>query len=321
MSKLQRFLLLLLILLPAFWLRIFLLDGQSLWWDEGISLHLATSSFAEIAANRAANIHPPLYFFLLKIWVTLTGTTPFAARYFSALASFLQVALVYAVLRDWFGRRTAVIGLVLTAVWSLSVVYGQETRVYAFLPLTYLLVLLLAHRVALNQPTRRTWLALGVAEWLALTYGLYALIWIALTLTLSLLSRNARTALAGLLGLWLLATIIGPRLATNAAVQLAPRPSPEAFWAEVRVSVVSAAQAVIERERFFAPFGPEGPGRALLTLALDDSDPTVREASVSSAPVTRQITMMPARPAKRDRGEFWSLFRNDIKSGNSQNIV
>ena len=101
MSKLQRLLLLLLILLPAFWLRIFLLDGQSLWWDEGISLHLATSSFAEIAANRAANIHPPLYFFLLKIWVTLTGTTPFAARYFSALASFLQVALMYAVLRDW----------------------------------------------------------------------------------------------------------------------------------------------------------------------------------------------------------------------------
>ena len=168
MSKLQRFLLLLLILLPAFWLRIFLLDGQSLWWDEGISLHLATSSFAEIAINRAANIHPPLYFFLLKIWVTLTGTTPFAARYFSALASFLQVALVYAVLRDWFGRRTAVIGLVLTAVWSLSVVYGQEARVYALLPLAYLWLLLLAHRVTLEQPTRRIWLVLGVAEWLAL---------------------------------------------------------------------------------------------------------------------------------------------------------
>ncbi|WP_420644278.1 glycosyltransferase family 39 protein [Candidatus Leptofilum sp.] len=168
MSKLQRLLLLLLILLPAFWLRLFLLDGQSLWWDEGISLHLATSSFAEIAANRAANIHPPLYFFLLKIWVSLTGTTPFAARFFSVLASFLQVVLLYGVLRDWFGRRTAVIGMVLTAVWSLSVVYGQEVRVYAFLPLTYLLILLLAHRVAWEQPTRRTWLALGFAEWLAL---------------------------------------------------------------------------------------------------------------------------------------------------------
>ena len=168
MSRRRWLFLLLLMLLPAFWLRLFLLDGQSLWWDEGISLHLATSSFAEIVANRAANIHPPLYFFLLKIWVMLTGTTSFAARYFSVLASFLQVALVYALLRDWFGRRTAVIGLVLTAVYALSIVYAQEVRVYAFLPLTYLLILLLAHRVAQEQPTRRLWLALGVAEWVAL---------------------------------------------------------------------------------------------------------------------------------------------------------
>ncbi len=94
--------------------------------------------------------------------------------------------------------------------------------------LAVLLILPLTLLAAMADPAR--------AAWLALTYGLYALIWIALTLTLSLLSRNARTALAGLLGLWLLATIIGPRLATNAAVQLAPLPSPEAFWAEVRVS-------------------------------------------------------------------------------------
>ena len=52
-------------LLLAFALRLYRLDGQSIWVDEGISLHLATSSLAEIIANRAANIHPPLYFFLL----------------------------------------------------------------------------------------------------------------------------------------------------------------------------------------------------------------------------------------------------------------
>ena len=168
MSRIQRFGLLVLILLPAFWLRLYLLDGQSLWWDEGISLHLATSSFSEIVANRVTNIHPPLYFFLLKIWVVLTGTTAFAARYFSVLVSFLQMALVYAVLRRWFGRGTAVIGLVLTAVWSLSIIYAQEVRVYAFLPLVYLLLVFLTQEVVNGTPKRKIWLWLGVVEWVAL---------------------------------------------------------------------------------------------------------------------------------------------------------
>ena len=168
MSHSQRVGLLILLLLPAYWLRLFLLDSQSLWWDEGISLHLATATFAEIAANRAANIHPPLYFFLLKIWVSLTGTTPFAARYSSVLGSFMQMALVYAVLRRWFGRSTAVIGLVLTAVWSLSIIYAQEVRVYAFLPLVYLLLLLLTQEVVAGTPNRKTWLWLGLVEWIAL---------------------------------------------------------------------------------------------------------------------------------------------------------
>ncbi|MCC6606366.1 MAG: glycosyltransferase family 39 protein [Anaerolineae bacterium] len=165
---LGRWLWLLPILLLAFWLRLFLLDGQSLWWDEGISLHLATSSLAEIVANRVVNIHPPLYFFLLKLWVALTGTTVFAARYSSVLGSFLQLALVYAVLRRWFGRSSATIGLVVTAVWSLSIVYGQELRAYAFLPLVYLLLLWLAWEIGLGTPTRRRWLALGVVEWVTL---------------------------------------------------------------------------------------------------------------------------------------------------------
>ncbi|VAW43465.1 hypothetical protein MNBD_CHLOROFLEXI01-542 [hydrothermal vent metagenome] len=170
MSRLPRLPLLIAILLFGFWLRLYQLDGQSLWWDEGISLHLATSSIAEIAANRVTNIHPPLYFFMLKIWVTLTGTTAFAARYFSVMASFTQMALIYALLRRWFGRQTAVIGLLLTAVWSLSIIYAQEVRVYAFLPLIYLILLFLTWQIVEEQSEAqpKAWLLLAVFEWIGL---------------------------------------------------------------------------------------------------------------------------------------------------------
>ena len=66
------------------------LEAQSIWWDEGISLHLAGVPWRQLLADRAANIHPPLYFVLLKAWLALTGLTPFSGRYLSALAVFLQ---------------------------------------------------------------------------------------------------------------------------------------------------------------------------------------------------------------------------------------
>ncbi len=164
--------LLIILLLAAFWLRLFRLDAQSLWWDEGISLNLAVSSLREIIADRVVNIHPPLYFFGLKGWVALTGLTPFTARYASVLASWLQVTAVYAICRRWFGRSAVVwtaTGLI--AISPLSVIYGQETRVYAFLPLIYLA--LLAVTSHLIRPSSRTaslrpWLWLGLVEWLGL---------------------------------------------------------------------------------------------------------------------------------------------------------
>ncbi len=118
-----------------FALLVLTLDGQSLWWDEGISLHLATSSWSEIVADRAANIHPPLYFFALKVWVGLAGHTPFAARYLSTLAATLLPAMVYTGVRRRVDPRTGRSAALLTALAPPFVIYGQEVRAYAFLPL------------------------------------------------------------------------------------------------------------------------------------------------------------------------------------------
>ena len=175
----------------AFVLRLYRLDGQSIWVDEGISLHLANSSLAEIVANRAANIHPPLYFFLLKGWVTLAGDSIFSARFFSAMASLLQVAAVYAIARRWLGRPTARIAAVLTVLSPLSVIYAQEIRGYALLPLVYLVLLGTTHELSQKPgPHRRAfWLLLGIVEtvglhlhYTVLTVVAYIGVWSFLTL-------------------------------------------------------------------------------------------------------------------------------------------
>jgi len=175
------------LLLAAYALRLYRLDAQSLWWDEGISLHLATSSAAGIVLDRLGNIHPPLYFFLLKGWLALVGVSPFTGRYLSVLAGLLQVALVWALAagslplwgrvreRGVARQEDKTLSLTLSqgarghVAWPwlaaglmllspLSVIYSQEIRVYALLPVVYLIMLLLAGRLLYGSPgdTRRS---------------------------------------------------------------------------------------------------------------------------------------------------------------------
>ena len=90
----------------SFTLRLFHLNGQSIWWDEAISLHLATSTVADLLTDRAAHVHPPLYFLLLKGWIAMSGTNAFSARFFSAWFNTLLVPTVYAFGRRWLDSRT-----------------------------------------------------------------------------------------------------------------------------------------------------------------------------------------------------------------------
>lgn len=170
-----RWLLMVVLLLAGFALRLYRLDYQSVWWDEGISLHLATSGMGEIILDRLNNIHPPLYFFILKGWLALVGVTPFTGRYLSTLAGFAQIAVVFAVARHWSGRvyrdRSPIpwIAAFLLLISPLSVIYAQEIRVYAMLPLCYLAMLWQAERLLDGERlTARSLLILGVLQWTGL---------------------------------------------------------------------------------------------------------------------------------------------------------
>ena len=81
------------ILLIAAMGRILHIGDQSLWLDEGIS-YWNQKQPDMIAWISVKDVHPPLYFWLLHVWIQLTGTTAVAMRMFSALTAMLSVAAV-----------------------------------------------------------------------------------------------------------------------------------------------------------------------------------------------------------------------------------
>ena len=158
----------LLLVLLAFGLRAWRLDGQSLWWDEGFSLRLAEQTLLQIIYG---DFHPPLYHLLLAGWIRIAGTSDFAARFLSVLIGTLMVPLTYRLAAHLFDRGTARLAALLVAASPVLVWYSQEARMYALMALEYLALLLLFHR--LTDPGRppagrAIWLAFALVEIAAL---------------------------------------------------------------------------------------------------------------------------------------------------------
>lgn len=154
-------------------LRLHRLGGQSLWSDEGNSLALAQAGFADIARRTALDIHPPLYYWLLKLNLAAFGHSEFAARFLSTALSLLLVAVVIALGRRLFGPTTGVLAGLLTTVAPFQVYYAQEARMYSLLALLGGLSFYFAHLVwQSNSSAQRKVSGLGYV--LAATAGLYS---------------------------------------------------------------------------------------------------------------------------------------------------
>jgi hypothetical protein len=137
----------LLILGLAFSLRLYHLDFQSIWWDEGHSIFVASQPIPQIPTLPAMDVHPPAYFMLLHLWLGLTGQSEFALRYLSVLFSMLTVALLwrfaYSILRSNFSpippapllpcSPAPFLASLLATLSPLYVAYAQEVRSYAMI--------------------------------------------------------------------------------------------------------------------------------------------------------------------------------------------
>ncbi|TAK30043.1 MAG: hypothetical protein EPO21_20045 [Chloroflexota bacterium] len=154
------------LLLLAFGLRVYRLDGQSLWHDEGLSLDLASQSVRTLLSTGSSLDHPPLYFLILHFWLRLVGSSDFSIRALSLFMSLPVVPLLYILARRWTGRWAATATALLAAVSPLYLYYAQEARMYALATT----LTMGATVILLSKPTsswKERWL-----RWLA--YGLCA---------------------------------------------------------------------------------------------------------------------------------------------------
>jgi 4-amino-4-deoxy-L-arabinose transferase-like glycosyltransferase len=200
--------LLLLVLLLALALRVFQLDTQSIWYDEGLSIQMAAQDPAQAIALSAATDHPPLHALLLGAWLRVTGEADFVVRYLSVLCGVLVVALAYA-LGKRYDERAGLMAAGLMAIAPLAVYFSQETRGYMLLTALILIATLAALRLVDGDRRTRIWLAYVASMALALyTHYFAAFAWAAINVGYATLDFRSLWKLRKSFWQWLLAQLL-----------------------------------------------------------------------------------------------------------------
>lgn len=142
-----------LLLLSAYGLRLYGLTAQSLWRDEVDALRFAQlplSNYLSIFSQPGQN--GPLYFLVLRSWISLAGTSEFSLRYFSLLPGVVAVALTLALGRRLFIAPIGLIAAALVAASPYLVWYSQEAKMYALVTALALLSLYALRRATAGPP-------------------------------------------------------------------------------------------------------------------------------------------------------------------------
>ncbi len=148
----------LLFCLVGFTLRVQQLDFQPLWGDEGWSFYLALHPLFDLLALTAIDIHPPLYYILLKVWLSGVGVGAEEARLFSVVVGTLLIPTAHGLGNRLFNRMVGLISAGIIAVMPMAVYYAQEVRMYGLVTLLGALSLYWFIRLQREPSNRTVWL-------------------------------------------------------------------------------------------------------------------------------------------------------------------
>lgn len=136
--------------------------NDGLWGDEGYSLALIEWDFSKLTEITLYDVHPPLYYYILKLFTSLGGDLVIMSKIVSVLP-FVGV-LVYGAtfLRKDFGLFPASFITFILCSAPQYVRYSTEIRMYSWAIVFVAATLLHAYEVLDNPKQIKSWIWLGV---------------------------------------------------------------------------------------------------------------------------------------------------------------
>jgi mannosyltransferase len=122
---------LIVIFLAGAGLRFYNLTKISLWHDEAFSALLIKYNWGEMIYRIGLDVHPPMYYFFLRVWHYIFGYSLFSLRSMSVAFGLATIIAVYVLVKRFFGTtQAALIAASLVAFNPFQVQYVTEARMY-----------------------------------------------------------------------------------------------------------------------------------------------------------------------------------------------
>lgn len=153
--------------------------NQSIWFDESYGAYLVRFKFSDIVHFTSNDVHPPLYYFLLKTWAHFFGFNVVSMRLLSTMLGAGAILFAFKWLKYKYGAKAAFIGSLALATSPFIVRYGQEMRMYTlvlfiFFAATYFM------QIAIDSKKKFYWIIYGILVALGMwTHYFMALAWCA----------------------------------------------------------------------------------------------------------------------------------------------
>lgn len=115
------------------------------WFDEAYTLNLIKHSYTDIWNYTAGDVHPPMYYYLLKLYLSIFGYQISNARFFSAIPIILMVLVGCTFIRKLWGNKTAIFFIFFLILTPTTQYMNGEIRMYSWAALFTLLTSIFAY--------------------------------------------------------------------------------------------------------------------------------------------------------------------------------
>jgi Predicted membrane protein len=168
--------------------------NTTLLYDDVYSIFLIKQPYTEIVKITASDVHPPLYYWGLKTYSYLFGSSLSALRLFSVLGIIATLLLGHFLVRQMFGGKIASSFLLLLLIFPVTQYLAVEIRMYSWTMFFVLACALSAYMVFLKG-RKKDWIFFfitGICSAYLHNYGLLSVFGIYIILFISFILKKKK---------------------------------------------------------------------------------------------------------------------------------